>query len=197
MEVWRMGENKKYTIIKSFRKSYSITVERDGTVTIRAPFFMSERKIREIIDERKEWIERAQKKIANQAEKLNSLTPITSDEIDSLKAGAKPIIEEKVRLFADKMGVEYGKITIRCQKTRYGSCTAKGNLNFNCLIMLMPEKIIDYVIVHELCHIKEMNHSRRFWNVVESVLPDYKERRKWLKLNGNILIERMVKGQNL
>lgn len=197
MDVWRMGENKKYTIIKSFRKSYSITVERDGTVTIRAPFFMSERKINKIIDERKEWIERAQKKIANQAERLNSLTPITKDEIDSLKAGAKPIIEEKVRLFADKMGVEYGKITIRCQKTRYGSCTAKGNLNFNCLIMLMPEEIIDYVIVHELCHIKQMNHSRRFWNEVESILPDYKERRKWLKLNGNILIERMVKGQDL
>ena len=197
MEVWRMGENKKYTIIKSFRKSCSITVERDGTVTIRAPFFMSERRIREIIDERKEWIERAQKKIANRAERLNSLTPITSDEIDSLKAGAKPIIEEKVRLFADKIGVKYGKITIRNQKTRYGSCTAKGNLNFNCLIMLMPEKIIDYVIVHELCHIKEMNHSRRFWNEVESILPDYKERRKWLKQNGNTLIERMVKGQEL
>lgn len=192
-----MGENKKYTIIKSFRKSCSITVERDGTVTIRAPFFMSERKINKIIDERKEWIERAQKKAANRAEKLNSLTPITSDEIDSLKAGAKPIIEEKVRLFADKIGVKYGKITIRNQKTRYGSCTAKGNLNFNCLIMLMPEEIIDYVIVHELCHIKEMNHSRRFWNEVESVFPDYKERRKWLKQNGNTLIERMVKGQEL
>ena len=197
MEVWRMGENKKYTIIKSFKKSCSITVERDGTVTIRAPFFMSERRIREIIDERKEWIERAQKKIASRSERLNSLTPITSSEIKALKVTAKPIITEKVRLFADKIGVKYGKITIRNQKTRYGSCSAKGNLNFNCLIMLMPEKIIDYVIVHELCHIKELNHSRRFWNEVESILPDYKERRKWLKLNGNILIERMVKGQNL
>ena len=197
MDVWRMGKNKKYTIIKSFRKSCSITVERDGTVTIRAPFFMSEKKINKIIEERKEWIEKAQKRIANRTERLNSLTPITSDEIDSLKAGAKPIIEEKVRLFADKIGVKYGKITIRNQKTRYGSCTAKGNLNFNCLIMLMPEEIIDYVIVHELCHIKEMNHSRRFWKEVEDILPDYKERRKWLKQNGNILIERMVKGQNL
>ena len=192
-----MGENKKYTIIKSFRKSCSITVERDGTVTIRAPFFMSEKKINKIIEERKEWIEKAQKKIANRAERLNALAPITKDEIDSLKATAKPIIEKKVRFFADKMGVEYGKITIRNQKTRYGSCTAKGNLNFSCLIMLMPEEIIDYVIVHELCHIKEMNHSHRFWNEVEDILPDYKERRKWLKQNGNILIERMVKGQNL
>ena len=197
MDVWRMGENKKYTIIKSFRKSCSITVERDGTVTIRAPFFMSERKINKIIEERKEWIERAQKKIASRAEKLNSLTPITSSEIDSLKTTAKPIIEKKVRFFADKMGVEYGKITIRNQKTRYGSCTAKGNLNFNCLIMLMPEEIIGYVIVHELCHIKEMNHSHRFWKAVEDILSDYKERRKWLKLNGNIFIERMVKGQKL
>ena len=197
MDVWRMEKNKKYTIIKSFRKSCSITVERDGTVTIRAPFFMSERKINKIIDERKEWIEKAQKRIAIRTEKLNSLTPITSDEIDSLKAAAKPVIEEKVRLFADKIGVKYGKITIRSQKTRDGSCTAKGNLNFNCLIMLMPEEIIDYVIVHELCHIKQMNHSRRFWNEVESILPDYKERRKWLKLNGNILIERMMKGQEL
>ena len=192
-----MEKNKKYTIIKSSRKSCSITVERDGTVTIRAPFFMSERKINKIIDERKEWIEKAQNKLASRAERLNSLTPITKDEIDSLKAAAKPIIEEKVRHFADKIGVEYGKITIRNQRTRYGSCSAKGNLNFNCLIMLMPNEIIDYVIVHELCHIKEMNHSRRFWNEVESVLPDYKERRKWLKQNGNILIERMVKGQEL
>ena len=197
MDVWRMEKNNKYTIIKSLRKSCSITVERDGTVTIHAPFFMSEKKILEIIEERKEWIEKAQKRIANRTERLNSLTPITKDEIDSLKATAKPIIEEKVRLFADKIGVKYGKITIRNQKTRYGSCTAKGNLNFNCLIMLMPEKIIDYVIVHELCHIKQMNHSRRFWNEVESILPDYKERRKWLKQNGNILIERMVKGQDL
>ena len=197
MDVWRMEKNTKYTIIKSFRKSCSITVERDGTVTIHAPFFMSEKKIHEIIEERKEWIEKAQKRIANRAEKLNSLTPITSSEINSLKVTAKPIIEKKVRFFADKIGVEYGKITIRNQKTRYGSCTAKGNLNFNCLIMLMPEEIIDYVIVHELCHIKQMNHSRRFWNEVESILPDYKERRKWLKLNGNILIERMVKGQDL
>ena len=197
MDVWRMGENKKYTIIKSLRKSCSITVERDGTVTIRAPFFMSERKINKIIEERKEWIEKAQKKIANRAERLNALTPITNDEIDSLKAAAKPIIEEKVRHFADKIGVEYGKITIRNQRTRYGSCSAKGNLNFNCLIMLMPNEIIDYVIVHELCHIKEMNHSRRFWNEVESVLPDCKERRKWLKQNEKFLIERMVKGQDL
>ena len=159
--------------------------------------FMSERRIREIIEERKEWIEKAQNKLASRAERLNSLTPITKDEIDSLKAAAKPIIEEKVRHFADKIGVEYGKITIRNQRTRYGSCSAKGNLNFNCLIMLMPEEIIDYVIVHELCHIKEMNHSRRFWKEVEDILPDYKERRKWLKQNGNILIERMVKGQNL
>ena len=97
--MWRMEKNNKYTIIKSFRKSCSITVERDGTVTIHAPFFMSEKKILEIIEERKEWIEKAQKRIANRTERLNSLTPITSSEINSLKAAAKPIIEKKSALF--------------------------------------------------------------------------------------------------
>jgi predicted metal-dependent hydrolase len=83
------------------------------------------------------------------------------------------------------MGVEYGRITIRMQKSRWGSCSGKGNLNFNCLLMRTPDEIIDYVVVHELCHLKEMNHSPRFWAEVEKIFPDYKERRKWLKDHGN------------
>ena len=89
------------------------------------------------------------------------------------------------------MGVSYGRITIRSQHTRWGSCSAKGNLNFNCLLMLTPPEILDYVVVHELCHRKEMNHSARFWAEVARVIPGYEASKNWLKDNGSALIARM------
>ena len=91
------------------------------------------------------------------------------------------------------MGVTYGRITIRNQKTRWGSCSAKGNLNFNCLLMLVPEDVRDYVVIHELAHRKYMNHSKNFWHEVESFMPDYNEKRKWLRAHGDELMQRMLK----
>ena len=91
------------------------------------------------------------------------------------------VIPERVEYFAEMMNVTYGRITIREQKTRWGSCSSKGNLNFNWKLVLMPEEVLDYVVVHELAHRKEMNHSERFWNHVEKVLPDYQARRKLLR----------------
>ena len=82
------------------------------------------------------------------------------------------------------MGVSYGSITVRDQKTRWGSCSAKGNLNFNWKLVLMPEEILEYVVVHELAHRLQMNHSTEFWDEVEKILPDYRKRRQWLKENG-------------
>lgn len=85
------------------------------------------------------------------------------------------------------MGVTYGRISIREQKTRWGSCSSKGNLNFNWRLIFAPEEVVDYIVVHELAHRKEMNHSRAFYDVVASVLPDYKVQEKWLKENGEKL----------
>ena len=101
--------------------------------------------------------------------------------IETLKAS-----ENKHRF---RVGVTYGRITIRNQRTRWGSCSAKGNLNFNCLLMKAPPEVLDYVVVHELCHRLEMNHSPRFWAQVERVLPDYKVSRKWLREHGNELMD--------
>ena len=91
--------------------------------------------------------------------------------------------------FAEKIGVSYGRITLRQQKTRWGSCSANGNLNFNWLLILAPPEVLDYVVVHELCHRRQMNHSQAFWNEVSAVLPGYKEQKKWLKDNGWKLME--------
>ena len=112
-----------------------------------------------------------------------------SPEITELKAKAKEELPAIVKKYAERMDVTYNRITIRHQKTRWGSCTKTGNLNFNCLIMKMPETVRDYVIIHELSHRKELNHSTKFWAVVAEYCPWYKEAKQWLKENGQKLME--------
>lgn len=98
-----------------------------------------------------------------------------------LRAHARVELEKKTAFFCAQMQVEVGRISIKEQKTRWGSCSSKGNLNFNWKLILMPERIMDYVVVHELAHRKQMNHSAAFWKEVEAILPDYSERRQWLR----------------
>ena len=116
---------------------------------------------------------------------------LTEAEIDELKARAAKVIPERVAYFAGIVGVSYGRITIRCQKTRWGSCSSKGNLNFNCLLMLAPPEVLDSVVVHELCHLKEMNHSKAFYDEVLRAYPNYREDHKWLKEHGSELMSRV------
>ena len=117
---------------------------------------------------------------------------LTMEEIRSLADEAMRVLPARVSHFASLVGVTYGRITIRNQKTRWGSCSSKGNLNFNCLLMLAPAAVQDYVVVHELCHRKEMNHSPRFWAEVERIIPEYKTYEKWLKTEGKHLMRRMT-----
>lgn len=118
-------------------------------------------------------------------------TELSKEELVKLTRLAREILPIKVAYYARIMGVSYERIAIRHQKTRWGSCSSLGNLNFNCLLMMMPEAVQDYVVVHELAHRKEMNHSARFWAEVEKIIPDYKKHRKWLKDNGGELILRL------
>ena len=101
------------------------------------------------------------------------------------------MLEARVAHFAPLAGVSWGKITIRTQRSRWGSCSAQGNLSFNALLLLTPPEVLDYVVVHELCHRKEMNHSPRFWAEVEKLVPDWKARRLWLRHSGGALMARL------
>ena len=181
-----------YELVRSDRKTCQIQVKADGRVIVRAPRRMSDREIERFVREKSSWIEKALEKTRRARERTVDTEPLTEEEIDRLADMALEYIPKRVEYYSEILGVEYGKITIRNQKTRWGSCSCKKNLNFNCLLMLTDKKVIDYVVVHELCHLKEMNHSDRFWAEVERVLPDYKESRASLKANGSAIIGRMI-----
>ncbi len=192
------------TIIRSNRKTLAIQINPDLSVTVRAPIYASQREIERILKEKEGWIQKHIEKIREQEVKRKEMYGekgeygelverqyLSSEEIHKLAQKALEYIPKRVSYFTEQIGVSCGGITIRNQKTRWGSCSSKGNLNFNCLLMLTPPEVIDYVVVHELCHRKEMNHSKAFWAEVEKVLPNYKEQVKWLKENGRQIIGRM------
>lgn len=180
----------KVTVIRSNRKTVAIQVNSNLSVTVRAPRSASEKDIEEILKKKEAWISKHIEKIKKTKERLEaeSTEKLTREKVIALAEEALKVIPERVEYFAKVIGVTYGKITIRNQKTRWGSCSSKGNLNFNCLLMLAPSEVLDYVVVHELCHRKQMNHSKAFWLEVEKALPNYKEVRKWLKEEGSQMI---------
>ena len=173
-------------IIRSRRRTLSLEVKPDGRVIARAPMRMKQSDIDRFIGEKSAWIEKHLQKVTAQlsAEKL------TDEDIRSLTEEAQRYIPQRVEHFAPIVGVDFGRVTIRNQKTKWGSCSAKGNLSFNCLLMLTPPEVIDSVVVHELCHRKEMNHSKRFYDEVLRVYPDYKRWNKWLKDNETAIMAR-------
>lgn len=177
-----------YRVIRSSRKTISIRITPAGEIQVRCPSRMPMGDVRKFVESKRNWIEK------HLAGKTPS-EPFGEEELKALAARAKEIIPQRAAYFAPLVGVSYGRITIRAQRSRWGSCSSKGNLNFNCLLMLAPEEVRDYVVVHELCHRKELNHSPRFWTEVERVLPDYRQREKWLKDNGSALIGRLPAGK--
>lgn len=104
--------------------------------------------------------------------------------IDWYRSQASQKIKERINYYHHKIGRNPARITIKEQRTRWGSCSSLGNLNFNWKAIMAPSPVLDYIVVHELCHLIHLNHSQDFWNLVASILPDYRERREWLKQNG-------------
>ena len=175
-----------YKTIKSDRKTIAIQIMPEGNVVVRCPRRMRSDDIKRFVESKSGWIE---KHLAA----CNPIEPskLSEKEISKLREKARHLVTQRVKYYAPIIGVPYGQIAIRTQRTRWGSCSSKGNLNFNCLLALVPPDVLDYIVVHELCHRKELNHSERFWTEVGKVLPDYKIRKKWLKDNGANLIARL------
>ena len=176
-------------LIKSNRRSVGINIKPGGEITIRAPYLMPNSMVLSFVKEKEAWIIKTYLK-------QSTITPAPAHEEKShqtlalekrYRDAATDYIPKRVAYYHEFTGGNYQKITIRDQKTRWGSCSANGTLSFSFRLMMAPPRVLDYVVVHELCHLTHMNHSKDFWNMVQSILPDYKEHRKWLKENGHTL----------
>ena len=164
-----------YEIIKSSRKTIAVEVRQDGSVLVRAPRNCPQSRIDTFLKEKQAWV---LAKVEEQKEKeadSMKIQPLSEAEQRLYRDKAREIFEQKVSYYAQMMGVSYGRIAIRDQKTRWGSCSGEGNLNFNWRLIFAPAGVLDYVVVHELAHRKEMNHSPRFWRVVEDTMPEYRK----------------------
>ena len=190
--ISKMNADIKINIIRTDRKTLSIQLKHDEIIA-RAPLYMKDEEIYSFIESKKSWIEKNLAKIEEREKAISDVQPFTQEEINALAEKAKTIIPERVRYYAPKVGVTYNRITIRCQHTRWGSCSSTGNLNFNCLLALFPNEVIDSVVVHELCHRKHMNHSPQFYAEIEKVFPKYKKWHKWLNDNGGVHMGRLPK----
>ncbi len=191
---WRQGETEgaiRVEVVYSRRRTLGLEVRADGRVILRAPKGLSNQAVMDFVKERQAWIvqkwfetERIRRQKAERPPRDYEQNPALEAQY---RKEARRRITERAAYFAEKMGVDYGRIAIKAAKTRWGSCSARGNLNFHWKLILMPPAILDYVVVHELAHRIEMNHSPRFWTQVERILPDYRERRRWLKENGGLI----------
>ncbi len=210
-------------IYRSKRKTISLQITENSELVIRAPFFVSEKRILEILKKKSNWIETKKKSIKENQQNIltfdfkeNQKIPflgnfyclkITLEKeirlVDNYilfpeklikrnpkehlknfyKKELKKIISEKLLLFSKKVGVDYKSFRITSAKKRLGSCSSKNSLNFSWKIAFLPEEVINYIIIHELCHIKIKNHSKKFYQEVQKHCPDYLERKKWINEN--------------
>ena len=207
-------------IIRSKRKTLSISINESAELIVRAPNRISDQKIQDFINEKENWITKNQSVIKARAEDtakdknmllyLGTLFPLKTDNDakkisfngeeflaglqnkektnKSLKTWYKNKFKEvavpRLFYFAEKHNLQVNQVRIKEQKTLWGSCSSRNNINLNFLLIMAPLKVIDYVIIHELAHTIHKNHSVNFWNAVEEIMPNYKEAKRWLKENG-------------
>lgn len=204
MDVWKDSRDKfiiEYEDVKipcmlkrSKRKSYGLEVDEEGNVTLKVPMRSSDTFMYSFLKDKSRWIREKHEKQIRRKEQVaawkaeQGITPVHEEALARrYREAAKEYFPKRVSYYQAQMGGEYERIVIREQKTRWGSCSSRGTLSFNWRLMLAPPAVLDYVVVHELAHLQQMNHSKKFWDIVERVMPDYRSRRKWLKENGTKL----------
>lgn len=164
------------------RKTLAIQITQQEQLLIKAPLQMPEREIYAFLQKRRFWIYKQFRRVQKENE---TRIVYSEEEIKKLKEEARSVLTDKTYAYAKSLGVTYNRIRIGSQKTCWGSCSSKGTISYNWHLILMPEEVQDYVVVHELCHLLEMNHSKFFWQKVASVMPEYATYREWLKRYGN------------
>lgn len=169
-----------YELVRSKRKTLALYVRRDGRLEVRAPLRTSKAYIDDFVLKKRDWIKSTQSKL-QERQTAKKVIRLTAQEESRYKKQAKDYLLMKCVHFSQLMGLRPCDVKINSAKTRWGSCNRKGGINFTYRLLFVPEELIDYVVVHELAHLKEMNHSDRFWSVVGQTMPDYKARRKRLR----------------
>lgn len=175
-------------VIYSSRRTMGLEVTAEAKVKARVPKRTPDYKVKEFVGIKSPWILEKYMFFQEKKKRMEQIPPKDYEVQPELEQMYRKMAGEQLRrrtaYFAKVMGVTYGRITVKAAKSRWGSCSSLGNLNFHWKLALMPEEVLDYVVVHELAHRKHMNHSPLFWKEVEQILPDYKVRRKWLRDHG-------------
>ena len=176
-----MDKSIQIQVLRSSRKTIAMRITGPNAVEIRAPRTMSQAQIDGFIQQHQAWLDKHMGIVNQREQEIAQLPPLTEMEIRALAEQALAKIPARVRYFAGLLHVTYGRITIRNQKSKWGSCSSQGNLNFNWKLIMAPPEALDYVVIHELCHLYEFNHSPKFWERVARYQPDYAVWRDFLR----------------
>lgn len=167
-----------YNVVRSRRKTLALEVRRDGEILVRAPQRIAQQTIERFVTEHEAWLKEAS---TRQRERALAHPEPDAAEMQRLRELAKKVLPEKTAHYARILGVWPEAITITSARTRFGSCSGRNRISYSWRLMQYPEEAIDYVVVHELCHILHHNHSKAFYDCIETVLPDWRKRRLKLK----------------
>ena len=167
-----------YTVVKTKRRKTSEIIVNEKGIEIRTPLTKKDSEIKQLVDDKKQWIFKKKLEFSDKRRK----------KIPKTKSVSELYVHNRTKKLASKMGVKPSKVVIKKLRDRWGSSTKDGVINLNSALLEAPLKVIDYVVLHELCHIKIREHSYRFWSLLRKFMPDYQHQKKWLELHGKVIL---------